>query len=222
MDRKFGRIFVEDRRDTAFLLQPDYRAAAKIRYRDWSLGPIMDQGQTSQCVAYSGCAYLRAGPVSNEPPWPPEDLYRQCQLNDDIPGEDYDGSTVRGLFKVLRAQGFVKSYGWAFNVDAVVAHVLTKGPVVLGTLWYESMMTPDKNGFLSIGGNTLGGHAYLVYGVDLDKKCPGLFRRGLLKVANSWGVEWGQGGKAKLPLHLADRLIRDQGEACTSLEVKKD
>lgn len=217
-NENFGRIYKPDPRDHNYLMSRDERAN-KISRRMWGLGSVLDQGQTPQCVGYSGAAYLMAAPVRNrnvDPYW----LYKLAQKYDEFPGENYAGSTVRGLFKGLHKEGYVTEYRWAFEVGPVLDHVLLEGPVVVGTTWYSRMTRPEK-GYCWPGGSVEGGHAYLIIGADRVRKNPD-GTTGAFRIVNSWGRSWGQSGRAWITFATMDRLLRDQGESATATEVCKD
>lgn len=213
-DQKFfGRLPAIDFRDRRHLLRvPSKMPATGTRY--YYTGPVLDQGQTSQCVAYSGTQMLVTGPVMNKPYKTPALLYAECQKVDEWPGEDYDGTSVRALFKVLQGAGYIESYQWAFNLESVVSHLLKVGPVIFGTNWYSSMFDVDRTGFMRIkpGSQNVGGHAYMVKGVNVAKKA--------LRIVNSWGTGWGHGGFAWLSFDDAERLLNENGEAATAKELK--
>src|SRR5688572_17871712 len=103
-----GRRFAANEKDHNFLI-PSITPA--VTMRTWISPGILDQGGTAQCVAYSGIKYLTSAPVMNRPKETPEVIYRECLLNDEWPGEDWNGGTsVRALFKVLKKFGYVSEY----------------------------------------------------------------------------------------------------------------
>ena len=113
-------------------------------------------------------------------------------------------------------------------MDQVVQHLLTKGPLVAGTLWLRDMFAVDSKGFLRVGGTEEGGHAYLVLGVDLERKCPD-GSAGSLLIANSWGRRWGkkdakgkQTGRAFISMKDFQTLMAADGEVATVTEVKRN
>lgn len=105
-----------------------------------------------------------------------------------LTGNSYDGTSVRALFKVLQSKGYIESYSWAFNINDVVTHLLSKGPVVLGTDWYNSMFETDESNFMQIFASSglAGGHAYMIKGANTKKICPD-GSLGAIRVINSWG-----------------------------------
>jgi hypothetical protein len=206
-----GRRYSLDDRDTRFkLARPEGAEAIETRY--WITMGQLDQGATSQCVAYSGQRYLTTNPIRNKPIPDLSELYLDCQRNDEWVGEDYDGTSVRALFKVLTRRGYVKEYRWASDADAVIKHVLLHGPVVVGTVWTMSMFQPDRLGFIYPDGEEVGGHAYVIIGASRKRQA--------VRMINSWGPNWGQSGRAWITFTHLDKLIKNYGEACAATEIR--
>lgn len=227
MDERFkpqprlGRVHLPDRNDYGYLVAPSKKAAAQVRKKYHYTDLVLNQGESSMCGGAAGEGWLVCGPVRNlqTPGW--QTLYHEAQLVDEWPGTepDYFGTSVRAIFKVLKARGFVKEYRWAFSLDAALAHILTTGPMVFGTTWYEGMMEADKHGFVHMKGEAVGGHAYLVNGANRDKPCPdGTI--GAFRCVQSWGEDWGEKGRFWLSFKDATALILDYGEAATAIEAK--
>lgn len=218
-----GRLISVDFRDTKYLMTKNLpKRTSGVTYRYWRTGKVLDQADTSQCVAFSGQQYLVTGPITNPFYKTPVELYNECQKVDEWEGENYDGTSVRALFKVLQNAGYIKEYTWAYDTQTVVRHLLDTGPVVLGTNWYNSMFYPDAiTGFITLRANSglAGGHAYMVKGCNNDKLCPD-GSRGAIRIINSWGTEWGDNGHAWISYKDADRLIKNWGEAATGTELK--
>lgn len=218
-----GRRHAPDKRDKQFLLRTPKRGelAELPRRRVWNSAGVLDQGDTPQCVAYSWTKWLTGGPVTNTLPFPSISVfYRECQRNDEWPGEDYDGSSVRAGAKVLKARNRIESYAWAFELEPVILHILSVGPVVFGTDWHIDMFTPDRWGYIEPTGDNVGGHAYAIIGVDRDRKHPLTNEKGAFRMINSWGPGWGQKGRAWMSFSCASALINADGEACTAFEKK--
>lgn len=218
-----GRIFARDLRDHQYLIPNRTREAQPITSRYWlSKGPILDQGNTSSCVGHAGTRYLTSHPVVN-PFIDPFELYREAQKVDEWPGEEpaYEGTSVRALFRVLKARGLVSGYRWAFDCETVVSHLLTTGPVVMGTDWTYDMMDGDRWGYIRPTGRMAGGHAYLLIGASRIKKDPLTGKLGAVRIINSWGGNWNQRGKAWMTFADLDKLIKANGEAGVASETKR-
>ncbi len=219
-----GRIEAFDPRDRRHLAAPPPATAIDIRKRHWATGQILNQGNKPQCVAYTGEQLLASSPVRNRYYKTPQELYDECQANDDWEGNDYSGTSGRALFKVLRTAGYIKDWQNAFDLDTVVRQVLTTSPVAMGTDWFNSMFQPftyKGESFIKRvpeSGNA-GGHEWLLTGINLDKSChcgaPGAGR-----LTNSWGREFGDNGKVWICLKDLSLLISDGGDAIVSNELK--
>jgi C1A family cysteine protease len=64
----------------------------------------------------------------------------------------------------------------------------------------------------------VGGHAYLICGANREMRCPD-GTLGALRMQNSWGQSWGDGGQAWISYMDAATLLKDWGEAATSAEL---
>jgi aminopeptidase C len=74
------------------------------------------------------------------------------------------------------------------------------------------MMEPTGAGLVEPRGNVIGGHAYVLNGVNVET--------GLIRGKNSWGREWGRRGAFSMRISDFDTLLQAQGEACIATEVR--
>jgi len=118
---------------------------------------------------------------------------------------------VRAAFQVLKRRGLVISYHWAFKLEDVIETVLHRGPVVMGTSWYEGMSQPGPDHRLHIEGDLQGGHAWTINGVNVPERT--------FRMKNSWGREWGHRGFGYIGFDEIEQLLDDQGEACLAIEA---
>ncbi len=170
--------------------------------------------------------FLQAGHVRNKNVSASDapNFYSACQAIDGFDGP-HDGTTVRAAMKVLQAQGYVTEYRWAWTVRDCANWILAQGPCCFGTDWLESMFQTAKfNGSQFIefdsASPVAGGHAFLVFGVDLQKKCPD-HTVGAFEMQNSWGLGWGAGGRAWLSFTAAAALLAESGEVAMPMEIVK-
>jgi len=163
-------------------------------------------------ITHSKTRKANTGPLHD-----PAYLYKEAQKVDAWVGENYEGTSVRAGAKILMKLGVIGGYRWAWDSNTVVQALLTTGPVVVGTWWYRDMFFPKKDPktgkmMITATGGKVGGHAYLLNGVNLSK--------GLIRIKNSWGRAFGDHGFAWISIQDMDLLIKDQGEACLAMEIK--
>lgn len=130
-------------------------------------------------------------------------LYDEAQAIDewgDTPPEG--GTSVRAGAKVVQRLGLISNYWWAYSVDEVVRAVLEISPVAMGSLWYEGMFVAAGQE-LKTTGPVVGGHAYLLDGVNTTKR--------RVRV-QTWGDHFW------LSFDSLDSLLMDWGEAAVALE----
>jgi hypothetical protein len=219
--------------------KPLAAAEAALRTRPWVLGPVLNQGSTSQCVLHAWLGWAFAAPLAQAPPnfakaqyerkagrivsanaeytrtWTTNG-YNWAQRNDEWPGENYDGTSVRAGAEYLRGLGIVTAYKWAWDVDTCIAWLRSKqgGTLVLGTDWFTGMDRVDSKGFVDVSGQWRGGHAWLVYW--FSEKLDAFY------ALNSWGPKY---GRAEQPGTFLVRRPGFQylleglnGEACAALQ----
>lgn len=213
-----GRVHVEDTRDTQYPMSLHLPKAPALPMRKmWrSQVPRLDQGNIGACVGFTGANWLGALPLYNRvTDQTGLDLYYACKKIDGIPDEE--GTYDRALAKVLVSQGRISRYLWAQNPDDLRTWVLTTGPVMVGTNWYESMFDPAPDAHnhlvLDVSGSIAGGHEYLVRGYDT--------RSGMYRVRNSWGKNWADNGEVWIKESDLYRLVfSEQGDALGAVEQR--
>jgi hypothetical protein len=211
-----GRRHAPDANDHRYLMRA-ITAPPVLLTRYWMTNVVLDQGQTSECVANAWTGFLACSPIQTRLPALGglpfvHQLYVEAQERDEWPGANYDGTSVRGGVKALVDRRRVGEYRWAFEAETARIWVLTRGPLVFGTNWHRGMFVPDVHGFLDDSGAVEGGHAYLIVGFSEARRA--------FRVVNSWGRAWGDAGRAWLHFDVADRLIQAEGEACSAIETR--
>lgn len=183
--------------------------------------PKYDQGTEGACV---GFASSWAMSILNRQFYDAQWLYRLAQANDEWPGENYDGTSVRAGMDMLKTYGHkvawkgrnsphdirhgIESYHWARTVDEVRTAIDAGAPVVLGIDWYSSFDNPSIHrneswiGRSTSIGQLRGGHAICCYGAS--------DRREAVKLVNSWGSQF---PTVWLGYKVLERLLAQGGEA---------
>ncbi|GAB3440466.1 C1 family peptidase [Insolitispirillum peregrinum] len=184
---------------------------------------ILDQGRDGACTGFALAAVInlllaeRARLADEDDcetvsPWM---LYDMARRHDEWPGEDYDGSSLRGALRGWYNNGVCRSSLWPRPQSGVsVAQAKDARSVSLGAYYrlraslsdfhaalnecqtilvsaavHDGWETPEVHGeraVIAAGQTQLGYHAFAVVGYDAD----GFW------VQNSWGPEWGNGGVA--------------------------
>lgn len=208
-----GRLHAPDARDHLMRTMLPPLVKPLPSYKFWQPGKVLDQGQTPECVAYAWTGWELGAPLMDSLAKidPPDKLYSECQAVDEWAGQPHDGTSVRAGAKVMQSERRIGEYVFDNDVEVVRRWILTKGPVVFGTNWYEDMFTPRRGGYMDVGGALAGGHAYLVYGYYT--------RQSAFLCRNSWGPTWGWSGNFWLRADDARRLLTEDGEAAAAVEV---
>jgi len=218
-----GRIAAPDERDNEYLMTDVLPKRLPIRKtRSWyANGAWYNQGNSSSCVGHGWAHYIEDGPITHKGKViDPFEVYTEAQKVDEWEGENYEGTSVRAGAKVLQANGSIKEYKWAFDLQTALEYVLEFGPVVLGIWWYTGMFEPDSKNVIKISGIKEGGHAVLWNGANKKRR--------KARIKNSWGNgkilpkknNWGKDGHAEIDFDELDALIKDEGEACIAIENK--
>lgn len=114
------------------------------------------------------------------------------------------GSSGLAVAKVLKSRGWVSGYLHTFSFEDMQG-ALQFGPVMLGINWYTSFFYPDANGVVSIGNSSVaGGHEVVVDEIDMERE--------LIGCTNSWGPDWGLGGRFYITFKDMARLLSEYGD----------
>lgn len=221
---QYGRLYAPDPRDAAYPMRGARFQAALRTDRHWPTGPVRDQGSNPHCVGYAALHFLESAPIMARrgrvlPTG--RELYIGAQRLDEWPGENYDGTSGRGVMKFMQGIGLISGYVWAQRIEDVRDFILTRGPVLVGTEWYSRMSEPitvdnkkssQDDLYLEPSGEWEGGHE--TCWVGFSKK------RNAFRVLNSWGAGWGENGRAWVAYDVANTLIfQMNGDAVSALEV---
>ncbi len=172
----------------------------------------LDQGETPHCVGFS-----MAGFGINLPTYTPytnkdgHKFYYLCKIEDGEP-ELENGSTLRSAAKVLQNTGAIEAYAFARDKQTILWWLRNRGPIIMGTLWTDTMMEPGEGNILDTSGHFLGGHAWIANGIREDDYIRG---------QNSWGEPWGDNGAFYIHIDDFMELFSYGGEALAAVELEK-
>jgi hypothetical protein len=205
-----------DPRSLAFGLH-ERLGTAPLSDIDLPTGPVLDQGQEGECV---GCGLVDAVNVLRRQAGRGDllkivdaaALYRRAQTLDDIPGENYTGTSVLAGLKAAQEQQAVGGYLWAFGTRAIASALAHARPVIVGVPWLSGMYDTGPGGLVQVqGADTGAGHCLVVVGMRLKgpQGQPGPFFRW----QNSWGTGYGDAGFGWIYHRDLAALLHGVGEA---------
>jgi hypothetical protein len=215
--KRLGRHAVRDSRSAAY----PFRAPRRIPLQTVLLQrhvTIFDQGDIGDCTGMAMAGALATGPVYDG--LAPEKtrnideriavaLYSAATKLDSIPGTylpDDTGSDGTSVAKAAQQAGLISGYTHAATVDDVL-QALMRGPVIIGSDWYDSFDSPAPDGVVTItaGAQVRGGHEYLARGYDAAWK--------RIQLDNSWGTSYGVSGSFSYDVGTLEQLLAGDGDA---------
>lgn len=221
MSLHLGRRVEQDDRDEQFLARKLVATNVLSGYRYWNDPHWNDQNGHGTCVGHNGLNWWEDAPTLHpEVEYDPIEFYKAVCLRDPFPendGGDLDyGTTVHAAAKEMAARGMIGTYVWAKDLTTVINWILSRGPVLVGTTWWNSMFdTPRRKSadgtyrltsYIDESMGVAGGHCYIWNGVNTKAK---VFRMKL----GSWNRdEFGDAGRAYISFDDAAKLIADQAE----------
>jgi hypothetical protein len=209
---QFGYRQNPDPRDFAFPLSQLMGAAVKRPVsKAWKCGATLDQKQTNGCVGFASFQFQVSEPIVKEPILSALQIYAEARKNDEFPGEEDEGTSVRAGLNVLKAHGIITAYHWAQSAEEALEYMLKFGPVIFGTDWTSGMMEPDSHGKIRPTGARLGGHAWFAHAGQWTKK--------VITGLTSWSENWGKAGNFQISLSDINELFKRGGVAAAVVEA---
>lgn len=231
------RLTWRSRHDEAsrrYSIRAALRGSTPLQNITLEVGPVLDQGEEGACV---GCAVAAAGNVLEL--LPPDDpaarwsddgiladfaaataIYERAQELDEVPGEDYAGTSVLAGMKAGVEAGLFGGYRWAFGTRDIAQTLLRRLPVVVGVPWSAGMYETGPGGLVEVTGDPVGGHALAVVGLRL--KGPQGQSGPFFVWQNSWGTGYGDGGLGYVHHKLLAGLLAGQGEASVPMAAPQE
>lgn len=202
--RVFNREVHFDDASRDYKIAPLLAAMPKKRRRTVGAGPTLDQGAEGACTGFGAAHVLNSRGLHRRHPLIDDkgarDIYEAAKRADDWEGEDYEGSSVLGAMRALKALNVIKGYRWigagsGTPVQDLIDTLRYVSSVELGTDWYASMGVPSWGGHLEVSPGGGGGHAYHAFDTFFGNL---LFwgdtvrtKREWIVIQNSWGPRWG-------------------------------
>ena len=209
--RRLGRHVEHDPRSRDFQAET---APAIVSVKHQALGLPLDQGHVGSCTANALCGALNSAPDFQGHQRTEGDavtLYtRETQL-EGKPYPQYDpGGSGLMVCKAGKQLGWITSYKHAFGVQQALLALVVR-PVISGFDWYTSFDAPDANGLVAIapGATVRGGHEVVADEIDAPNR--------LVWFWNSWGPQFGVGGRFCMTFDTWDQLLQSQGDATVPL-----
>jgi hypothetical protein len=205
-----------DARSLAFGVR-DHLGAAPLQDVTLPIGPVLDQGQEGECV---GCGVVDATNVLRRLTGRADmlkvdaaaALYHRAQQIDDVPGENYAGTSVLAGMRAGVEAGYFTSYLWAFGTRDIASALAHGRPVVVGVPWPSGMYDTGPGGLVQVGGDDRGeGHCLTVFSLRMTgpQGQPGPWFGWL----NSWGKSYGADGVGWVHHRDLAGLLHGFGEA---------
>jgi len=188
--------------------------SANLRFDD----TVLDQGSEGSCVGHGSAHALMSDPIAHS--WLDHPLayriYEGARRRDEWAGEDYEGTSVLGGCQYLKDARMIEKYLWCLSAVQVAFMIgVKRRAVIMGCDWYNGMWDTDANGFIHPTGGIVGGHC-----VDVDECRVAWLDRSqphdnanfdwlntYVGGPNSWGPDWGVGGRWKMSLIDFAKLV---------------
>jgi hypothetical protein len=187
---------------------------------------VFDQGHAGSCTGMAGLGILGHGiywdavravtETRNPTAFGPYELtergalalYSDITAIDPYEGAyppDDTGSDGLSAAKALRNAGLIPGYEHAFGIDEAL-RALQSFPLLVGTLWTDSMFDPDSRGIIRVGNDAeaVGGHEWIA-----DQYVPG---SEFIGGTTSWGTGFGLNGRFYLTVEDFARLLAADGD----------
>lgn len=167
----------------------------------------LDQGSEGACTGFGEETVRALTPfpkaTDNEHA---RSVYHEARIQDEWPGEAYEGSSVNGAMKAARKFSFILRWYWATTMEQAKHGLSHHGAGELGIWWYTGMFNTDSDGFVRPSGKQEGGHALALAGYQP-------FNGGVrYRLENSWGQDWGDDGGCWIWEQDLQQLLNDNGE----------
>jgi hypothetical protein len=212
--KRLGRHIHQDARS---LEHPADRAAEIVNVTHRATGLPLNQGELGSCTANALCGALDSAPdFTGGSPLTEENAIKVYERETALEGDPYPPNDPGGsglmVCKAAKQLGLIGSYKHAFGLEHALQALVLR-PVITGINWYTSFDTPDPStGLVAIapGATVRGGHEIVADGIDAEAE--------LVWFWNSWGTQFGLGGRFCMAFETWGRLLEEQGDVTVPLK----
>jgi hypothetical protein len=210
--KRLGRHVRHDPRSREFSAE---RATQIVNVTHQATGLPLDQGQIGSCTANALCGALDSAPDFDGTVLAEKDAISLYELETQMEGQPYPPNDPGGsglmVCKAAVQRGLISSYKHAFGIQHALQALVLR-PVITGISWYASFDSPDPTGLVAIapGATVRGGHEIVADQIDADNR--------LVWFWNSWGTEFGVGGRFCMSFDTWDQLLQSQGDVTVPLK----
>jgi hypothetical protein len=211
--KRLGRHIHQDARS---LEHPAKRAPKVESVKHEATGLPLNQGELGSCTANALCGALDSAPnFSGGTPLNEAEAVHVYERETSLEGDPYPPNDPGGsglmVCKAAKQLGLISSYTHAFGIEHALQALVLR-PVITGISWYTSFDTPDAQGLVAIapGATVRGGHEIVADQIDAENK--------LVWFWNSWGTQFGVGGRFCMAFDTWDQLLKEKGDVTVPLK----
>jgi hypothetical protein len=206
-EKRLGRHILHDSRSWNYQAQQ----APKVKsVSHAAVGLPLNQGQLGSCTANALCGAMNSKPdFTSGSPLNEKNAVDLYNLETQLEGKPHPPNDPGGsglmVCKAAMQQGLIASYTHAFGIQQAL-EALTLRPVITGINWYTSFDTPSSDGLVAITpeATVRGGHEVVADGIDAANE--------LVWFWNSWGTQYGVGGRFCMNFDTWEQLLTQQGD----------
>jgi len=212
--KRLGRHVAHDERSREYVAQ---RAPKITSVKHDATGLPLNQGKIGSCTANALCGALDSAPnFGGGSPLDEPEAVKVYELETKLEGDPYPPNDPGGsglmVCKAAKQMGLISSYRHAFGVEHALEALVVR-PVITGLNWYDSFDSPDpQTGLVEIapGAKVRGGHEIVADEIDAPNE--------LVWFWNSWGADWGVGGRFCMSFATWDELLRQRGDVTVPIK----
>jgi hypothetical protein len=206
--KRLGRHVEHDPHSREFSAE---RAPQIVSVTHQATGLPLNQGEIGSCTANALCGALDSAPdYTSSTPLEEAQAVHLYELETNLEGKPYPPNDPGGsglmVCKAAKQMGLISSYKHAFGLQQALEALVVR-PVITGINWYTSFDTPDPTTGLvelAAGATVRGGHEIVADGIDAEKE--------LVWFWNSWGTQFGLGGRFCMKFATWGQLLENQGD----------